>query len=307
MNVLFISRAKQENQISPVVQAQADSISKLISLSIFLIRGRGWKSYVNSIFKLRKYLKSNDVDLIHAHYSHTAYVASLASKKPVVCSLMGSDVEDYRINRFLIRIFAKYFWKAVIIKSQGLKEKINIRHAIVIPNGVNLDLFKQIPADEARKKMMLDIKKKYALFLADPVRPEKNFSLAQAACDLLKHEYDLKLIALNGIKHDDIPYYLSASDVLVLTSLFEGSPNAIKEAMACNCPIVSTNVGDVEEVIGNTEGCYICSFEPEDVAEKLLAALQFGKRTNGRENIKHLDDKVIAQKLIDIYEFVMPA
>ena len=91
----------------------------------------------------------------------------------------------------------------------------------------------------------------------------------------------------------------------MLTSLWEGSPNVIKEAMACNIPIVSTDVGDVREVIGNTEGCYITSFEPEYIAEKIELALQFGKRTDGRENIKHLESSLIARKIIDLYKKIV--
>ena len=75
--------------------------------------------------------------------------------------------------------------------------------------------------------------------------------------------------------------------------------------MACNCPIVSTDVGDVKEVIGNTDGCYICSYDPGDVADKIKKALDFGQRTDGREKIKHLDKKIIAQEIIGVYNKVL--
>ena len=75
--------------------------------------------------------------------------------------------------------------------------------------------------------------------------------------------------------------------------------------MACNCPIVSTDVGDVREVIGKTEGCYICSYAPEDVAEKINMSLYFGKRTNGRDNIRHLEINVIPKRIIDVYKEVI--
>lgn len=99
----------------------------------------------------------------------------------------------------------------------------------------------------------------------------------------------------------------NAADVVLLTSLWEGSPNAIKEAMACNCPVVSTDVGDVREVIGNTEGCYISSFEPRDVAKKIQMALDFSKRTNGKQSIIELglDSKTVANKIINIYTKVI--
>ncbi len=94
---------------------------------------------------------------------------------------------------------------------------------------------------------------------------------------------------------------LNASNLLLLTSFSEGSPQIIKEAMACNCPIVATDVGDIKEVIGNTEGCYITSFNPDDVAAKIKLALDFNKRTNGREKIKPFDNELIAKKIYKIY------
>jgi glycosyltransferase involved in cell wall biosynthesis len=105
----------------------------------------------------------------------------------------------------------------------------------------------------------------------------------------------------NGIDHEEIPNYLNAADVLLLTSTSEGSPNVVKEAMACNCPVVATDVGDVKLIIGNTKGYYITKFDVKDVASNLLNAINFGK-TNGRNNIEHLNSKNIALKLISIYD-----
>ncbi len=305
MNVLFICRGKQGNQISPVVQAQANSLNELLKLAIFSIRGKGWKSYITSIFELRKYLKLNDVDLIHAHYSYVGMIASLTSRKPVVVSLMGSDIEDYRIGRFLIHLFFRFFWTAVIVKSQQLKNRIKLKNAYVIPNGVNLSLFKPIPVTEARKKVNFHPEKKYIIFLSDPGRREKNFKLAQDACKLIDQELRAELLAIHNVPHEEIPFYLSVADVLLQTSFFEGSPNAIKEAMACNCPIVSTDVGDVKEVIKDTDACYISTFAPEDIALKLEKAITFGKRTNGRQAVQHLSSEIIAHKLISVYQSVL--
>lgn len=305
MKILFISREKKQGQISPVIQAQADSLSGLVRLSVFSIRGKGCRSYIKGISGLKKYLTSNNIDLVHAHYSYMGMVSGLATRKPIVVSLMGSDIEDYWFGRALIRIFAKFCWKVVIVKSDRLKEKINIKHAIVIPNGVNLDVFQQTPVDEVREKLRLHPEKKYVLFLSDPGRKEKNYKLAVNSCRLGAGGWDVELLALHDIPHHEIPLYLSAIDVLLLTSFFEGSPNAVKEAMACNCPIVSTDVGDVKEVIGDTEGCFITSFDPEDVALKIKLALEFGKRTNGREKIRHLDSKIIAEKLVGVYESII--
>lgn len=301
MDVLFVCREKQGGKISPITMAQANSLNGLVDVNIFTIQGRGWRAYIKGISCLRKYLRANNVDLIHAHYSHSAYVASLASRKPVICSLMGSDVEDYRLNRILIRIFANLSWKAVIVKSEKIKKRLGYAKAIVIPNGVDLDLFKQIDKKLAREKLGYTLNQKIVLFLADPSRPEKNYQLARDAFELLPQDKDIQLLPIFNLEYEDVPYYISAVDVILLTSHFEGSPNVIKEAMACNCPIVSTDVGDVKEIISETDGCFITSIEPRDICEKLLLALDFGRNTNGRKNIKQFSSATIAHGIIDIY------
>nr|MBP9044541.1 glycosyltransferase family 4 protein [Spirochaetota bacterium] len=148
--------------------------------------------------------------------------------------------------------------------------------------------------------------KKHILFMSNPDRPEKNYNLAKQAYNLL-NENNIVLHVIYNISNDKIPHYYYSADLLLLTSLWEGSPNVIKEAMACNLPIVSTDVGDVKEVIGSTEGCYICSYDPKDVAEKIKMALDFGKRTNGRERIIKLglDADNIAKKIINVYDKVL--
>lgn len=310
MNVLFVCRANKNGMISSIVNTQAISLSELVNISIFAIKGKGGMAYINGIFSLRKYLKSHTIDIIHAHYSHSGYVASLASRKPVICSLMGSDIEDSRINRFLIKVFVKFFWKAVIVKSEKLKNRLKFSNAIVIPNGVDLDFFKPIPQINAREKIGIDLKKKVILFLADPSRPEKNFQLTKKAYDQIVDKKITDLITVFNIDYSSVPVYISASDVVLLTSHFEGSPNVIKEAMACNIPIVSTNVGDVSEILGDTRGCYICDYTPEDVASKINRALRFRDNfveTEGRKRIIQLgiDLNSIANRLTLIYKDIV--
>lgn len=146
---------------------------------------------------------------------------------------------------------------------------------------------------------------KIVLFLADPSRPEKNYQLARDAFELLPQDKDIQLLPIFNLEYEDVPYYISAVDVILLTSHFEGSPNVIKEAMACNCPIVSTDVGDVKEIISETDGCFITSIEPRDICEKLLLALDFGRNTNGRKNIKQFSSATIAHGIIDVYNSVI--
>lgn len=305
MNVLFVSRQKRNGEISPIVKKQGESLEGLVNVHYFLIKGKGMMAYVKNIPKIRSFARKHDVDIIHAHYSFSGFSAVLAFSKPVVCSLMGSDIQVKGIIRFFIKLFSSLFWRSTIIKSQRMKKRIAISKAVVIPNGVDMESFQPLERKQSFKKTVLDPALKNVLYLADPSRYEKNVALAKEAVDILGTEQNVTLHTIHGIRHCDIPFYLNAADVLLLTSLWEGSPNAIKEAMACNCPIVSTDVGDVKDVIGDTAGCYITSYDPEDVAAKLKLALEFGKRTNGREKIKHLDEKLIAQKLVQVYKSVL--
>lgn len=177
----------------------------------------------------------------------------------------------------------------------NVKKKLDI-----IPNGVTI--FKPINKKIARKKLDLKLDEKYILFLGDRNNERKNYRLLESAQSFCKENY--KILNRYPVPHEKVPIFLNACDVLVLTSYKEGSPNVIKEAMACNFPIVSTDVGDVRWVFGEIEGCYISSFKPEDVAEKINTALKFGKRTKGRERIVELglDAESVVAKITEIYQ-----
>jgi len=118
---------------------------------------------------------------------------------------------------------------------------------------------------------------------------------------------NIQLLKPFPVDQKDLVEYYNVADILVMPSYKEGSPNIIKEAMACNCPIVSTDVGDVKEVIGDTKGCYVTSFDPDDVAEKIKLTLEFAEkegRTRGRERIIKLglDLDSVAEKIIELYK-----
>ena len=140
------------------------------------------------------------------------------------------------------------------------------------------------------------------LFAGDYRRPEKRFDLVEQAMAGVRQVLpDTDLVLLSGRPHDVVPAYMSACDALVLTSALEGSPMVVKEAMACNLPIVSVRVGDVAEVIGETPGCALAEREAGDVAAKLIAVLREPRRTDGRNRIAHLRHDRIARRLLDVY------
>ena len=302
MKVLFVASGNH-GAPSPVVQNQGDAlVSEGVIVDYFLIKGKGIKGYLQNVKPLRKYLKEHKYDAIHAHYSLSAFVASLAGAKPLVVSLMGSDVKAAGWYKFIIRLFAAFGgWKSIIVKSNDMYRSLGIKRAIIIPNGVNMERFKPMSIDESRKYLGWDPKKKHILFPANSSRPEKDYELAEAAVAL---NPDAELHAFENTPNEETPYWYNAADVVLMTSKWEGSPNAIKEAMACSRPIVATNVGDITERMRGVEGCFVAqSREPQELASLIEKAIAFTE-TKGRERIfaDQLDRHIINQKLIRLYQ-----
>jgi len=293
---------------SPGGKRQAESLIKNdVDLEYFVIKESGISGYVKNILKLRSILKKKRRDIVHAHYSYSCFVSGLADRKSkIVASLMGSDLEsNHIIERIIINVFALIRWNGVIVKSERMLKKItNKSKAYVIPNGVDLSEFHPMPAKKAKQILNWNDKKHIIFVTSDINRKVKNYDLAKRAFDLIR-KHDVELNIVSNIESRLMVYYYNAADLLLLTSRHEGSPNVIKEAMACNLPIVSTDVGDVSHVISNTAGCYISSFEPEDIAEKIILALEFNNKTNGRENIQHLEINKIARRIINVYREIL--
>ena len=304
MKVLFVGSGNH-GKISPIIKSQGDSlVLENVEVDYFLIKGKGMMGYLKQIKPLKKYIRNNTPDVVHAHYSLSAFVASLSGARPLVVSLMGSDVKASSLYKMVIRLFASLFgWREIVVKSRDMYEDLKIKQAKIIPNGVNMDLFKLLDKNECRQSLGWDSKKINILFPANPSRIEKDFSLAKDAVGLLN--VDLAMHVFEHVDHKMTPLHFNAADVVLLTSKWEGSPNVIKEAMACGCPIVSVDVGDVRERTEDVEGCYVAnSRNPEDLADLLKKALAFDKKTNGREKIiaDGLDNKFVAARLMDIYK-----
>ncbi len=305
MKILFVSSGNSALGISPIIKNQGISlVSNGVDIEYFTIKGQGFQGYLNNVFRLKSYLKSNDFDIVHAHYSLSAFVATLAGARPLIVSLMGSDVNSKSIYRFFIKLFNFFFWTKVIVKSKRMQEAIDLKSVEVIPNGVDMSIFRPISKTVACIKTSLDISKKHILFAANPNKPVKNFPLAKKAFDLIERK-NIQLNFLNNIPNMDMPYWHNSSDVVLLTSFWEGSPNVIKEAMACDIPIVAVDVGDIRELIGNTTGCFVTTFEPEDIANKLELALDYDTKTSGRNDIQHLESGLIAKKIIELYQSIL--
>lgn len=305
--ILFVSSGNS-GKIKQVVYNQAQSINEYI-VDHFLIQGKGIYGYLKNILPLKRIISSNEYSVIHAHYSFSAFIASLAGSYPLVVSLMGSDVKSGFFYRIMIMLFQRLFnWKYIIVKSEDLKQSLNLKNALVIPNGVDINIFKPLDKIECQKILGWENTKKHILFAANPRRVEKNYKLAFDAISLINDSM-IDIHVLENVSYNDMVFFYNASDVIILTSLWEGSPNVIKEAMACNRPIVCTDVGDANWVLKGTEGCYIAEFIKEDVANKIILALEFSKKrknTIGRLRILDLglDKETIAKRLEFIYNSI---
>jgi glycosyltransferase involved in cell wall biosynthesis len=308
MKILFVCSGNSEGEPKTIVKNQGHSLAKLgIEIEYFTINDKGVYGYLQNRKKLKILLGLKKFNIIHAHYSLSGFISSLAGAKPIVVSLMGSDVYSIFPWNKLIKLFYWFYWDAVIVKSQEMKNQINLQNCTVIPNGVDITKFKPEDRTQAKIKLGFSLNKKYILFLSDPNRREKNYLLAKQAVDKL-NEPQVELLIVNGIENDLIPQYLNAGDVLLLTSIWEGSVNVVKEAMACNISVVSTDVGDVSHNLRNLSGYYITSFDKDDIANKLNLALNYNKPLNGRQRIIELglDSESIAKILITLYQSLNP-
>jgi len=257
-------------------------------------------------------------DVVNGHYGLWCVVARLQWTTPVVASYLGDDVLGTVIARgeysskgnFVASVSHKlcYFVDAVTVKSEQMKQRLGgpQEKVFVIPDGVNFSQFYPMPRSEVRTTLGWDQDRYYVLFANNPEIPVKNFAMAQAAVDILRAKgLDVELVVATGLSHDTVMQYTNASNALILPSWAEGSPNVVREAMACNVPVVATNVGDVADVIGHTEGCSICAHDPEELADGLQRALEHTGPTTGRQDTQHLASAVIAQRVIELYEQIM--
>lgn len=320
--VLFVVSANSSSHsVSPFIKSQAESLRrKGIDVSFFLITQKGMLGYLLLSRKLSKYLRNHKIDLIHSHYVLCGWTCVLTlTRIPIVLSLMGDDAYGTYIgpdkvllkSRILsvLTLAIQPFTSAIISKSENINKFVfRKRHLFTIPNGVQLDDFKVIDLKN-QKLLSLDRSNRIVLFLGNPADPRKNIQLLIDAIDIL-NDKTISLVNPFPAPHHILPYYYNIASVFTSCAFMEGSPNTIKEAMACNCPIVATNVGDISWIFGDTSGCFISSFDPKDFAQNLNMALTFAKlnnRTNGRQRIikLRLDIDSVADRILEVYSSVL--
>lgn len=326
MKVLVVcsyrTNSSSTNYISPFIFEQVESLKHLcVEIDFYLIKRKGIWGYLKERKGLIEKISEFQPHLIHAHFGLSGLLANLQRKVPVVTTYHGSDINNNGIFPFSVLSILLSKWNIFVSEKNmkkgcfqfysnhstmnGIQKASNITaKSSIIPCGINTKLFFSINSLEARKLVGLDIEKKYVLFAGAFNNQVKNYELANEA---LLDVSGVTLLELKGYTRLQVMWLMNAVDVVLMTSHTEGSPQFIKEAMACNCPIVSVPVGDVPELIDGVEGCYISTYDAVSVKENVIKALEYGKRTEARKIIvdRKLGLDEIAVRVYDVWRRVI--
>lgn len=313
MKILFVA-SFNKGYYAPFILEQAEALRKVgCEVEFFGVTGKGIKGYLKALPALKKTIRSLKPDVVHAHYGLCGLLAGLQRKVPVVTTYHGSDINEKKVLPFSKVAMKLSKWNVFVSEKTmqivlGMEAPSNLpqkgRHCSLIPCGVDLTELQLTERAEARQRMGLKADGRYVLFAGAFDNTVKNAPLAQEAMKLIP---EAELLELKGYTREQVTLLMCAADALLMTSHTEGSPQVVKEAMACGCPIVSVDVGDVRWVTENVTECYIAERNPDAIAACLREAMAFGSRTEGRKRIQALgltNDRV-AEKLMTIYQSVI--
>jgi len=326
MNVLVVTNMypTEKNPFYGIfVKEQVDSLrNEGVSIDVFFINGKESRlNYFTRFIDLVRTIKCRQYDIIHAHHTYCIFPTKIAKtisglRSPLILTFHEGEVNLKNdlgfqhtdlIKRLVfskrIKCLAFKMVDLVITVQDQIIKKLNFKgNSLNIPCGVNSDLFKPLEQKWCRKMLNLPFDKKIIFFPAAPINKQKGFNILKESMEYLGRE-DLYLITGGNIKHEEMPLYMNAADVVVQLSLFEASPSVLKEALAVNVPLVFTDAGDAKMITKNLQGCFLCERTPKDVASKINKALSFDETCNGRERIFKINLTLnkISEKLIAVY------
>lgn len=306
------------------VASQVESLRALgVETDVLFIDGRtSRRNYARGVRHLRHMIARGNYDLIHAHYGLTGCVARLQRPLPLVVSFCGDDLlgTPGRRHRRTLGSMAivcaghalERMADAIIVKSEEMRGHLWLassrRRAWVLPNGVNLQAFQPMERQRARQLLGLSNARRYVLFPHTPHEVRKRVDLAQEAVRVLRARMaDVELLIVADQPPERMPAYYSAGDAMLLTSDWEGSPNVVKEALACDLPVVSVPCGDVAERIAGLPSCHLCPRDPHALAAALEKTLGEPRPADLRAAVRSLDTAAVARKLVDIYRVACAA
>lgn len=310
MRILLVARYKTgfERNMMPFVLEQGEALRSIGNeVDYFLVKGKGLLSYFQSRRPLMKKIKQFAPDVIHAHYGLSGITAVLQNKVPVVTTFHNGETlgfsQNFLSSLFSLRTSFMVYVAQHIYDKAYFKRKSNYS---VIPCGVNLEECAIMDYHLIREELGFEKDKKYIVFGGAFDNLRKNYPLLKHALDLLNRK-DVEVVEMKGLTRIEVSKLLNACDLFALPSKSEGSPQALKEAMACNCPILATDIADVKHLLGDLPGHYICGFDLDKMAKVLSEALEFKGRTEGRKRILELglDNSQVAERLMHVYQGII--
>ncbi len=303
------------NQMNSIKQEGIDVIPAMFDhrskFKHFWISGNHLKELVNK----------EKAELVHATWgSLSGLLAVCFSPVPVVISFCGSDIlGGYQLNgNKSIRSFLSIFFSQlsafgaskIIAKSNSIKKAVlalNRSKVEVIPNGINLEQFTPMDKAACRKKLGWEIDNPILLFFGLAGQTVKNKPLATQTFEIVKITYPNAILKIvENVPFSELVYYYNAADLLLFTSFHEGSNNSIKEALACNLPIVSVDCGDVAERLHQIYPSYVhAAYDATILANSCISILQNPIRSNGSNHIQTISEKNIGKRILQLYQDVL--
>jgi glycosyltransferase involved in cell wall biosynthesis len=291
--------------------------AKVSRMEVVELKGIPKLKYLSAYLKERRL--APQVDLIHAHYGYCGWLARAQRHKPVVVSFMGSDLLGEMGANGRVGAFSRWMVQrnrrlaqlvdAVIVKSQEMADIVAPVAAEVIPNGVDIERFRPLPRDEARRQLGWTTDGPCVLFPGNPADPRKGYALAEAVVRLANRQLQqpIELVKLWNVAPSQVPLYMNGCNAMLMVSLWEGSPNVVKEAMACNLPIMAAPVGDVASILKGVHECHVLPREEKPLADALVDALARDRPSSGREAIQQqgLDLESVADRVMAVYRRVL--
>lgn len=308
MRILIVCSGNKENFVfekdMAFVYDQMKAIEKLnknIEFDLFLIRKKGINGYIKERKRLKDKIKQYNPDIIHSHGGHTGIV-TLFQGVPDIVTFHGSEI-NIRKMRWLSGIVFTLSDYSIIVSS-GLEKILTKTHKnySVIPCGVDFSIFYPMDKTESKKKLGIPVDEKYVLFSSGFENEIKNYPLAK---EVMSHFPDFAFKEIKDKSREEVNLLINGAEALLMTSYSEGSPQIIKEALACNQRILSVNVGDVAEQLDGVTGCMISTHSPGELKEKLTILVKMPQPEKGREKAEKYNNEKIAGKILNVYQKVL--
>ena len=283
--------APYTDYVAPFIYEQMQDLKQLgCDFCFCFIKGGGLKSYLQAGRRMMRDIAEYQPDIIHAHYGLCCMVANLQRKVPVVSTFHGSDINNPK-TRWISKIAIRLSKMNIFVSEKLRSIAGNPQRSIVIPCGVDVKEFYPMDKELCRTKLGIDLQKIYILFSKEFADRVKNYPLAKAAVEGLNCEAEL--LEFYGYSREQVPLLYNAVDCALMTSFTEGSPQFVKEAVACGCPVVSTDVGDVAEVIDGVKNAFVSTYEVDDVLTKLQQAVQIGHLSKTTLDSRYIDNNIV--------------